>query len=274
MIRTWLVLDVSCLAYRAFYAIGKLDWEGVGTGVVFGIFRDVLDLWDLFTPTGVAFCFDGGCDKRIGVDVDYKGSRREIADEEKEARRELRRQLYRLRTKYLQALGFHTILFQEGYEADDLIASVCENLPSGEQAVVVSTDHDMFQLLVDDRVTIWNPIKKKSMTAKSFQKEWGIGPSMWADVLAIAGCPGDGVVGIRGIGEKTAVKFLTGNLKETVKAYDKVVKGNDVWKRNLELVRLPFPGVKRVELQEDRIDRARWRHMLKGLGMSSLVGRV
>ena len=108
----------------------------------------------------------------------------------------------------------------------------------GWRFVIVSTDQDLWQLLSGDRVTVWNPRTKKMLTEQAFRERWGIGPSQWADVKAIAGCPGDGVPGVPGVGEKTAAKFMAGRLKDTTKAYNRVVEANDLWERNLRLVRL------------------------------------
>ena len=116
-------------------------------------------------------------------------------------------------------------------------------------------------------------MKKKTITAGWFEKEYGIGPSMWADVKALAGCPGDCVEGIVGVGEKTAIKFLTGNLKTSTKAYGCIIEGREIWNRNLELVRLPYEGTPKLRLKSDEASRSRWDVVMKRLGMNTLRGR-
>ena len=270
----YLLIDVSYLAYQSLYALGDLSYDGVETGVVFGVFRSVMDLVDLFSTNRICWCFDRGHDGRDAIDSTYKANRSDDGNEElMEAKRGVRLQLFRLRTKYLQQIGFQNIFFHDGYEADDCIASICNDLPPGEQAIIVSPDNDLFQLLVQGRVSIWNPASKKSVTANSFQKEWGIGPSQWADVKAISGCTSDNVKGIKGVGEKGACQFLAGTLKATTKKFKAIIENNAVWKHNLPLVRLPFPGIKHFQLQDDVLVPEKWEQVALDLGMKSLLGR-
>jgi len=130
-------------------------------------------------------------------------------------------------------------------------------------------------LLSQGRVSMWNPQKKQAITAESFGREWGIDPTMWADVKAIAGCSTDNVQGVKGVGEKTAVKFLTGGLGPDTKAFDRItsIDGNDVWERNLHLTRLPFKGTKRFKLVDDCLTQEKWNELMERLGMKTLVGR-
>ena len=279
MIRTWLIIDVSGLAYRAFHTLGDLSYGGQSTAVLFGIFRDIVNLQDLYATGHIVFCFDGGHDVRTGIYPDYKASRKtkrkEMDEAEREARRGLRRQLYLLRTKHLPAAGFRNVFWQEGYEADDLVASVCcysIEFLRGDEAVIVSSDQDMLQLL-SNKVVIYSPHQKRPVTKDSFIKQWGIDPTLWADVKAIAGCDGDDVPGVNGVGEKTAAKFIVGNLKANTKAYAKIVAANKLYKRNLRLVRLPAEGTAKFELSEDLVTRRKWDRVMRSLGMHSLVGK-
>jgi len=274
MTKPWLVLDVSYLAYRAFYSLGGLSFEDIPTAVPFGVFRDIRNLQELHMTDQVIFCFDGGSDKRQRIDPRYKDNRRkELTEEEKAIQRSLRQQIYRLRKQYLPSIGFNNIVWQEGYEADDHIAEVCCQLPKGGLAIIVSSDADLYQLLADDRVMIWNPKKERAITAHSFRTEYGISPSMWADVKALGGCPGDGVRGVQGVGEKTAIKFLTGQLKDHLQSFKKIVADNNRWRKNLELVRLPFPGTQRFVLYEDEVTDKKWNKVLESLGITSLAGK-
>ncbi len=273
---TLLLIDVSNLAYRAFHTTGDLSFEGIKTGVVYGLFRDVLILQELYQTKRIAFCFDGGCRARRNIFPGYKfGRRRESMDEEEiEARDCLYRQIDLLRTDYLSAIGFRNVFCQSGYEADDVIASICKGLPAGDRATIVSTDADLYQLLVCSRIDIWNPQRKKPITENSFRSEHGISPTLWAQVKAIAGCSGDGVPGFEGVGEKTAIKFLLGSLKPESKAFKKIVTGYQVRERNLKLVLLPFPGTEKFEIKTDEVTEKRWDWMLNELSMKKLRDRA
>jgi len=278
-VRTWLVLDVSNLAYRAMYTTGGLSHGGMATGVLYGVFRDVISLQELFSTRYVAFCFDGGYDERLKVYPEYKQGRRkareELSTEEQIVRQDLRTQLKNLRTVYLPDAGFQNVFYQKGFEADDLIASICVRLVTStdDEAVVVSTDQDLWQCL-NDRVVVWNPVKKKVKTAESFVKEWGVEPERWAFVKALAGCKSDGIPGIKGIGEKTAVKFLKGELKKESAKAKAIALGTDVVDRNLKLTVLPMVGSDSVELSEDELNKEKWDWVMECLGMGSLVGKI
>jgi len=280
-VRTWLVLDVSNLAYRAMYTTGGLSHGGMATGVLYGVFRDVISLQELFSTRYVAFCFDGGYDERLKVYPEYKQGRRkareELSTEEQIVRQDLRTQLKNLRTVYLPDAGFQNVFYQKGFEADDLIASICVRLVTStdDEAVVVSTDQDLWQCL-NDRVVVWNPVKKKVKTAESFVKEWGVEPERWAFVKALAGCKSDGIPGIKGIGEKTAVKFLKGELKKESAKAKAIALGTDVVDRNLKLTVLPMVGLDSVELSEDELnkEKEKWDWVMECLGMGSLVGKI
>ncbi len=275
--RTWLVLDISNLAHRAFHTTGELEYGGDGTGVLFGIFRDILSLIELHGTRDIVFCFDGGYRQRKIIYPGYKQNRKssfsEMDDDEIVARNSLRRQIRRLRDKYLPRIGFQNILWEEDYEADDLIAKVCDDSFADEMMVVVSSDQDLWQLIAPN-VICWNPITKKSITKESFEKEWGISPSMWSHIKAIAGCKSDDVPGVKGVGEKTAAKFLTGKLKESTKAYQAIIGSNKRIDCNLELTRLPMPGLPEYELADDSVSRKKWDEVMSELGMKSLVGGI
>jgi hypothetical protein len=181
----------------------------------------------------------------------------------------VQKQIKHLRSTLLPELGYRNILCEKGYEADDLIASVVDNLGEGHEAIVVARDGDYYQLL-GPRCIIWNPSKGKAVTAKSFIKEYGISPSQWADVKALAGCGTDDVEGICGIGEKTAAAFLAGKLKPTSAKHRLIVRNHKIWKLNLPLVRLPFEGTPVVKLRKDKVNEKKWKQLCNRLGFRTL----
>lgn len=268
----FLVIDTSVLAYRALYSLGNLSHDDASIGAVYGTFQTVLNLIDVHNTNRVAWVFDQGHDKRTELCPSYKlGRRKNLTEEQKIAHSELRRQLFRLRTKYLPDIGFRNVFCQEGFEADDVIASVCLNLTSDQEAIVVSNDEDLFQLL-SSQVSIWLP-KGKMVTYESFVKQWGLEPKFWADVKAIAGCPGDNVLGVPGVGPKKACLYLRGLLKPDSKAYQAVESNKHLWERNLPLVKLPFEGVNDFKLQDDQLNTDRWNRVLESLGLRALRDR-
>lgn len=271
---TFIVLDVSYLCWRAFHTTGELEHEGVRTGVLYGVFRDILSFQDLFATEKIIFCFDSRVSKRKAIYPGYKGTRsdsyKEMSEEEIIAHQEVRKQIEMLEIKYLPKIGFANTWSEEGYEADDQIAMACEVIAEQhDHAVIVGTDGDLLQLLSPSTI-IWNPAKKKTITIDSFRSEWGIEPSQWADAKAIAGCGTDDVTGVKGVGEKTAVKFLTGKLKPTTKAFASIIQSTDLWKSNLPIVRLPFEGIQKKKIRPDEVTQQRWSWVMEKLGMSSM----
>jgi 5'-3' exonuclease len=90
-------------------------------------------------------------------------------------------------------------------------------------------------------------------------------------VKALAGCSTDGVPGIKGIGETTAVKWFRSQLKPESVAYRKInTEGIDIHNRNIQLVRLPFAGTEAFKLREDETSFERWKTLADKLGMRSI----
>lgn len=270
--KTWLLFDVSYLAYRAFYSTGQLSYDDVPTGVLYGVFSEVLRTMERFQEWNVVFCFDVGRPKRVKLLPTYKQGRRkaEYTDEEQRARKEIKAQLDGLREDILPYIGFKNIFWAKGYEADDLIATTVLGLEENEDAIMISNDQDLYQLL-GPRCEMWELGKKQYLNAKKFQQRYGIKPEQWVEVKAIAGCTSDNVPGIQGVGEKTAIKYLRGELKG--KARNKIVM-NDDWPENRKLVRLPFRGCPTFEKRPDEVTKKRWQEAMKDFGFSSLINDV
>ena len=264
-----LILDVNYLAYRAAFAIGGLQHEGSSTDVVFGLMRDLVIRQEMFRTRRVAFCFDHGRNKRLDIYPEYKQNREVQTEEENKIRRSVHEQLDRLREEELYRLGFRNVFWQEGYEADDVIASVAMNLPEGEEGVIVASDADLYQL-ISGNVQMYDPVKNKIRSLQWFHSTYGIAPSQWADVKAICGCDGDNVKGVRGVGEKSALLFLKGLLKTESTKFTRITESNELWKRNLRLVQLPFAGAKRFFVREDKVTKERWKRFCDSTGMKTL----
>ncbi len=269
---TWLLFDSNYLCWRAYHSTGQLSFGMIKTGIVFGYLKTFIDLQGTFLTSKVVHCFDSGVSLRKEICPGYKKSRKggdNSTDEEKELLGEVRKQIKLLRREYLPEIGSKNVFFQPGYEGDDVIASVCQSLPEGSEAVIVSADEDLFQLL-SPTVSHFNPTTKKMITDELFKKEWGINPSDWIMVKALAGCGSDEVIGIKGVGEKTAAKHIRGELKANSKVYGAIAKQLDVVQKNLPLVSLPFPGIQQFILQDDKIDKPGWESLTERLGMKSI----
>ena len=131
--KTHLLLDVHYLAYRSFHSIGHLSFDDYPTGVLYGIFRDVLQTMERFQTHRAIWCFDHGRSKRHDILPEYKSTRRnkrkEASEDEKQRHKEMKEQIKRLRTDLLPRLGFKNVFAEEGYEGDDLIAAIAKGCP-------------------------------------------------------------------------------------------------------------------------------------------------
>lgn len=252
-----IIIDAHNLCWIAYHSMGELDYHGLRTGVAFQFMKDVLKYVNKFNASGVVFCWDSRKSYRKKIYPEYKENRNppDQDPQEIEKRQAALVQFRMLRREVLPELGFKNIFQRSGYEADDLIAIVTENIK--ENFVIISSDKDMLQLL-DFHVKMYSPQAKKEYTKKEFEKDFeGLHPAFWVKIKSMAGCQTDNVKGIEGVGDITAFKHCKGYLKETTKTFKRIEskEGRTIIKRNVKLVKLPFRGPRPFELplQKDRL---------------------
>lgn len=273
-----LILDCHYLCHRAFHAQSDLSFHGIATGVIFGFLKQIGVLKNEFQTDRVGFCFEGDTLYRKIDFADYKMKRiqhEKKADPERlKARGDLCRQIEALRFHHLRNIGFRNIFYYPGWESDDIMARICQE-EEGE-VILVTSDADMYQCLAPN-VRMYSPQKKKLFTDKWFTKEYGIQPRQWAVVKAMAGCDTDGVPGIPGVGEVTALKFIRGELSKTSQIYKtiKSPEAAEIVTRNRRLVELPYEAVPTPspEWVPEQISQKGWDAVCAKLGMKSLAGR-
>lgn len=239
---TLLAIDCSYIGHQARLTLPDLSHDDEPTAIIFGFLGRLLSLCERFKTTDVEFCWDSKHSYRREIYAAYKERRRALAPDEREARRVMHIQLRTLRKEILPEIGFGCHRVQWGFEADDHIAAVCNCCLA--RIVIVSADKDLYQLLGQGSfgARMFQPTTNTVMTADTFRKEYGIDPSTWPAVKAIAGCSSDGVEGIRGVGETSAIKWLA-NKKRDIKPHIRAKLEADAKKmhdRNLPLVLLPF----------------------------------
>lgn len=275
MNKTWLVLDCDYLSYRAFYTKGNLSFEGGGTGVIYGILQDITKLQRDHLTNNIIFCFDQGKSRRCEIFPGYKAKRheKERTEEEQIAHKDMKVQVGKLRWEILKELGYKNIFSQAGYEADDIIAQVVDIVPKRDYITIISVDHDLYQLL-SDRVIMYNPYRLEATDEHTIYEKFGVHPSDWPEVKAIAGCNTDNIPGVVGAGESTAAKYVSGRLGRKSKVYQKIQESKELIARNLKLVKLPFPGLHMLRLSDaDDTSPDKWKRVIDGLGMYSLANR-
>lgn len=202
-----LVLDGHSLAYRAFYALPVENFStstGQPTNAVYGFTSMLVNLLRDEEPSHVAVAFDVSRRSfRTEKFPDYKATRSASPDGFK-GQVELIKEVVR-------AFGVNALEL-EGFEADDIIATLATQATTrGFTVGIVSGDRDTFQL-VDERTTVLYPRKGVSdlarMTPEAIVEKYGLNPGQYADFAALRGDPSDNLPGIPGVGEKTAVKWL------------------------------------------------------------------
>ncbi|MFJ9366991.1 DNA polymerase I [Nocardia sp. NPDC101769] len=235
---TLLLLDGHSLAYRAFYALPAENFKthsGQTTNAVYGFTAMLINLLRDEKPTHVAAAFDVSRKTfRTEAFPEYKANRISTPDEFKgqvETTQEV-----------LGALGI-PVMAIEGYEADDLIATLTTRaVPEGFRVLIVTGDRDSLQL-VNDNVTVLYPKKGVSeltrFTPAAVEEKYGLTPQQYPDFAALRGDPSDNLPGIPGVGEKTAAKWVReyGDLATLVDQVDKVKgKVGDALRANLSSV--------------------------------------
>lgn len=249
-----LLIDSNYLCHYCAYSSRTFSHNGNPTGVIFSFLRQVLGIAKRFTSRRFAFAWDSRKSIRRVSYQAYKQNRndRQKSLEERELETLERGQFEGLRKKVLPELGFRNLFFQIGFEADDLIASIVLNERKREEIVIVGADNDLYQLL-DSKVSMYKPREKTLYTVKDFKEEWGIIPNQWPSVKSIAGCSGDNVQGVPGVGERTAIQYLLGQLRGDSKKAVAIRNSGDMIDRNASLVTLPLVGTKKFELVKNEV---------------------
>lgn len=195
--------------------------DGRPTGALYGFLSMVLRIYEDIKPDYIAACFDlpKPTFRHISYDA-YKSGRQKSDD----ALIEQIKESYKL----CEALSI-PVYTCEGFEADDLLGTLTEQLKTHKDTriIIASGDMDTFQLIDGDKVTVYT-LKKGNettlYTTKTVMDRYGFGPEHIPDYKGFAGDTSDNIIGIKGIGEKTATELIKryGSVEEVYK----VLKNN------------------------------------------------
>ncbi len=218
-----LLIDGHSMAYRAFYALPVENFTtamGQHTNAIYGFATMLISLIKEEKPTHVAVAFDVSRKTfRSDIFPEYKANRASTPDE------------FRSQMSYLHEFvdGCGIQHFQlEGYEADDLIATISKKAEKdGFEILICTGDRDSFQL-VNEKTTVLYPKRGVSelarMTPDAVFDKYGMTPAQYPDFAALRGDLSDNLPSIPGVGEKTASKWIVeyGSLKDLLSEVDKV----------------------------------------------------
>ena len=218
-----LLIDGHSMAYRAFFALPAENFttaQGQHTNAIYGFATMLISLLKDEKPTHVAVAFDVSRKTfRTEIFPEYKANRAKTPDE------------FRSQMSFLHDLvkGFGISQFEiEGYEADDIIATITKRAEKeGAEVLICTGDRDSFQL-VSDKTTVLYPKRGVSemarMTPAAVIAKYGMTPDQYPDFAALRGDPSDNLPSVPGVGEKTAAKWIIeyGSLVTLLEQVDKV----------------------------------------------------
>lgn len=203
-----MLIDGMALLFRAFYATAMtgqfmINSKGIPTNGISGFLKHMLTAVSTFNPSHLVVCWDMGS----------KTFRSELYTEYKENRSEAPVELipqFDLVKDVVASFDIPNIGLA-GYEADDCIGTVAQKLKEDMKVSILTGDQDILQLL-DENISVI--LLKKGFgnylvhTPDSFYEEKGITPRQMIDLKGLMGDPSDNYPGVKGIGEKTALKLL------------------------------------------------------------------
>lgn len=194
------LLDISGFVFRFYYSVrGLTTARGEPTGAVFGVTKMLQKLVAESAPRFLGIAMDSRTPTfRETLFPDYKKNRPEPPED-------LRPQFGFVR-EVVEAYGIPA-LQQDGFEADDVIATAVRRVAPERPVVILASDKDLCQL-VSDRVLLYVPDKDELYGPAEVEAKWGVPPSRMTDLQALVGDPTDNVPGVPGVGPKTAAKLL------------------------------------------------------------------
>ena len=221
MTKRLLLIDGHSMAYRAFFALPAENFttaQGQHTNAIYGFATMLISLIKEEKPTHIAVAFDVSRRTfRTDIFPEYKANRSKTPDE------------FRSQMSYLHELvsAFGIQQFEiEGYEADDIIATITKRAEKEKCEILICTgDRDSFQL-VNEQTTILYPKRGVSemarMTPQAIIDKYGMTAEQYPDFAALRGDPSDNLPSVPGVGEKTAAKWIVdfGSLKELLANVD------------------------------------------------------
>ncbi|MCO5315053.1 MAG: DNA polymerase I [Solirubrobacterales bacterium] len=215
------LIDGNSMAYRAFFALpdSMATADGRPTNAIFGLASMLVKLIGEFRPAQIVVAWDAGMSGREEVYPEYKAHRPPKPDLLREQWPEL--------VRMVEAFGYANVRV-EGYEADDVIASLAADATRrGIPVMVVTGDRDAFQL-VSDSVRVMSTSRGvtdvKVYDREAVKERYGVYPELVTDLMGLRGDTSDNIPGVPGIGEKTAAALIDqfGSLEQILANVDQV----------------------------------------------------
>jgi DNA polymerase-1 len=215
------LIDGNSLAYRAFFAlpesIGTSD--GRPTNAIYGLASMLVKVIDEHRPAGVVVAWDAGMSGREATYDLYKAQRKPRPD--------LLREQWPHLMPLVEAFGYTNVKV-DGYEADDVIASLARQArEEGIAVMVVTGDRDAYQM-VGEGIRVMSTSRgiteTKIYDSDAVLERYGVPPELVTDLMGLRGDTSDNIPGVPGIGEKTATQLLQqfGSLEKVLESVDQI----------------------------------------------------
>ncbi|MGA2774556.1 MAG: DNA polymerase I [Candidatus Omnitrophota bacterium] len=231
------LIDATAFCYRAFYALpGLTTSSGQPTNAVYGFLNILNKVLKEKKPQYLAVCFDVSRKTfRSKKFAEYKIQRQPMPDD-------LISQIPLIK-ELVSAYGL-PLFEKEGFEADDIIATLAKSAKAeGLLVTIVSNDKDILQL-VDDKVEVFSPYKDTGVIydIEKVRERFDVSPGQIADIIALMGDSVDNIPGVKGVGEKTASSLIAqfGSVEKLLEHPEKIKqdKLKSLILENIEMIKL------------------------------------
>ena len=246
MKKTITVIDTFGFLFRSYFALPPLkSREGFPTGLLTGFINFISNIGKDFQTDYIVFALDAkGNTFRNELYENYKAHRPDVPED-------LLKQLP-IAISWIEQMGFKTAI-RTGFEADDIVASIAHDAKlKGLEVRIVSHDKDLYQLIDDDTIYLFDPTKKVIINEEKCFEKYGVHPSQFTDYQSLLGDSADNIPGVKGIGAKTAEALIKefGTLENIYENIESITK-----KRTKELLlegkEMAFISKKLVTLSKD-----------------------
>ncbi len=215
------LIDGNSLAYRAFFALPEsiATSDGRPTNAIYGFASMLVKIITEHEPGGVIVAWDAGMSGREKQYKEYKAGRKPRPD--------LLRDQWPHMMPLVEAFGYVNVKV-DGYEADDVIASLVRQAREEEiRVMVVSGDRDVYQVVTDGvrvMTTSRGITDTKVYDREGVIERYGVPPELVTDLIGLKGDTSDNIPGVPGIGDKTAAQLLQefGSLEEVLANVEKI----------------------------------------------------
>lgn len=223
------LLDTHAIIHRAYHALPDFATaSGEPTGALYGLSTMILSILGTLNPDYIIACYDmPGGTFRSEATATYKANRKKNDDELNDQIKKSRDLMDAFSIPYYE---------KKGYEADDLLGTLAEILKKDKDNEIIISSGDMDTLQLVDKKAVQVFTLKRGLTdtvlydEKAVKERFGFGPKMLPDYKGLRGDPSDNIIGIAGIGEKTATTLITefGTIEDI---YKKLAKDKAAFKK-------------------------------------------